>query len=112
MKIKVYLNLIDQHNNGRVAELADAWDLKSHVLQNVRVRFPPRLLLEVNMQIDYNKAIADAAKEYSKIRTEAKCYQSGELYEEQKFLYSKLYWMIDAEKNGWNPDDFEPSFIH
>jgi len=64
------------------------------------------------MQIDYNKAIADAAKEYSEIRTEAKICKSNELYEEMLFLYDKLCWMIDAEKKGRNPDDFEPSCIY
>lgn len=64
------------------------------------------------MQINYNKAIADTAKEYCKKRTDAEIYRTDELYAEQEFLYGKLCWMIDAEREGWNPDDFEPSCIY
>ena len=56
------------------------------------------------MRPDYNKAIADVAKEFM-----VDWYKDGE---NQEFLQSKLGWMIDAEKFGWNPDDFEPSCVY
>ncbi len=64
------------------------------------------------MQINYDKAIADTVKEYYKKRNEAERYRTDELYEEQEFLWNKVCWMIDAEKEGWDPGNFEPSCVY
>ena len=54
--------------------------------------------------IDYNKFIADAAREFQE-----DYFQDQE---NQAFLINKLFWMIDAEKHDWNPNDFTPEHLY
>ena len=43
--------------NGRVAELADAWDLRSHILRGVRVRLSSRLNFVGGKMSTYQKLV-------------------------------------------------------
>lgn len=55
--------------------------------------------------MDYDKAIADAAREYVAAKHEARLSGNGE---EASIAYNKLVWMVDAKKYGWNPADYQP----
>ena len=54
---------------------------------------------------DYNKAIADTAKELM-------IAWFASQWEHYEFLLSKLAWMIDAEKFGWDPNKFKSSCVY
>jgi hypothetical protein len=58
--------------------------------------------------INYADAIADAAAEYRSATSEHDLERTEETQREKALAYDKLTWMLDAEGNGWNPDDYQP----
>lgn len=56
----------------------------------------------------YSKPIADAAKAWHAARETYLTIRTEDLRVKEMEALHKLEWMIDAEKNGWDPDYCEP----
>lgn len=57
--------------------------------------------------MNYDKVIAQAARDWMKARDWAAI--SGPIGDEDaNEAFNKLAWLIEAEKHGWNPDDYKP----
>jgi len=57
--------------------------------------------------MNYTQLIADLARRYTLAKTDNAVMRNSRTQSEEVLAYSRLCWMIDAEKFGWNPEDME-----
>ena len=60
------------------------------------------------MDKGYTEAIAKAAKEYRRAKRHHRVMGREATLQAYERAWEKLSWMIDAEENGWDIDDYEP----
>lgn len=56
----------------------------------------------------YSKPIADAARAWHEARERWLNIRTKDLEIKEREALHKLNWMIDAEKNGWDPEYYDP----
>lgn len=60
--------------------------------------------------LDYDKLIADAAREYVSVNGNHRIVRTEVTRLKDSRAWEKLAWMIEAERFGWNPEDYVPEF--
>lgn len=60
------------------------------------------------IQPNYDKFIAEAAKELVLAKMDNDLQRTEATHEAFHEAENKLWWMVEAPKHGWNPEEYEP----
>lgn len=99
-----YTNLLHRHRDTQHPEVVAFVQncREDQVLQRRILQL--NQLWEMSEKASYTPQIATAAREYAKARE--KFNRGGSPLDRDKAM-DKLLWLIDAEKHGWKPEDYQ-----